>query len=101
MTSKMFDPKARYIQCKSITPNLSRGTHVTQMGMVMVESVVLVVGCSRNSWRYTAALRIMSHPQQMDRQLGGPKQIRHKLISNKQWLNGKQLLNYLVWHLCK
>lgn len=62
------------------------------MGMVMAESVVLVVGCSRNSWRYTTALRVMSPPQQMDRQLGGPKQIRHKLISNKQWHNGNAVL---------
>lgn len=80
----MFEPKAKYIQYKAVTPNLSRGMHVTQMGKVMVESVLLVVGCSRNSWRYATALPIMSHPQQMDRQLGGPKQIRHKLISNKQ-----------------
>lgn len=47
----MFDPKAKYTQYEAITRNLSRDTHVTQMGMVMVESVVLVVGCSRNSWR--------------------------------------------------
>lgn len=80
----MFDPKAKYTQYKAITPNLSRGTDVTQMGMVMVESVVLVVGCSRNSWRNTTALCIMSRRQQMDRQLGGPKQIRHRLISKKQ-----------------
>ena len=37
----------------------------------------------------------MSRPRQMDGQLGGPKQIRHKLITNKQWQTGVKLIRGL------
>lgn len=34
----------------------------------------------------------MSRPQQMDGQLGGPKQVRRKLITNKQWQTRVKLI---------
>lgn len=49
-------------------------------------------GFRRDNWGYSTGLRIMSRPQQMDGQLGGSKQIRHKLITNKQWQTEVKLI---------